>query len=385
MPNKDINLLEELDSISQIHILKRGDIDQIMVDFAKRILPSLRIERMNVWLFNPERTALISIGEYDIRTKEFTRDSVLHKHDFPVYFEGLSKNKVILAEDVYTHPLTMEFNDIYSKPHHICSLLDIPIRICGELMGVMCFEKTDTKKTFTPNEQSFCLSLSFVFASTMESRHRRAAQEKLEKAIKEKEILIAEVNHRVKNNFSILISLLRISKNKAKNKETILLLQEYEQRIFSMLKIHELFYQSSGIGMVNLSKYLSELVNELRISFPMYNHCIQMNIGNYEFALSSKKVLNLGLIVTEILLNSIKYAAEQTPNYNLSIEVHSTENNVVLITIGDNGAGFDFEAALAKNTLGVALIKDLADAIDVDMKVPSPNKCYYSFALKIDS
>lgn len=69
MINKDIDLLQELDSVSQIHFLNRSDIDQIMTDFAVRILPSLKIERMSVWLFNSFKTALISIGEYDTRTK----------------------------------------------------------------------------------------------------------------------------------------------------------------------------------------------------------------------------------------------------------------------------------------------------------------------------
>lgn len=381
MLSKDVDLLEELDSVSQIHFLKRSDIDQIMTDFAVRILSSLHIERMNVWLFNTDKTALISIGEYDTRTKQFAKNSVLFESDLPVYFEALRKNKIILAEDVLTDPVTRELSEGYSKPNHICSLMDIPLRISGELMGVMCFEKTDVQRRFSPNEQSFCLSLSFVLASTLESRHRRVAQEKLEVLLKEKEILIKEINHRVKNNFSILVSLIRLSKNKTKTNEARSILQDYEHRIFSMLKIHDLLNQSDDHTHINLSKYISELINEFRVSFPQFNHCVNTRIHNYEFTLSSKRVLHLGLMVTEILLNSVKYAAERTPNYELTVELNKLGDHLVLI-VGDNGAGFDFASESKKDSLGLPLIKDLSDSLEAEVKFPTIKNAYYNFSFK---
>ncbi len=381
MLNKDINLLEELDSVSQIHFLKRSDIDQIMLDFAKRILPSLQIERINIWLFNQQKNAIISIGEYDSRTKHFDKNSILREADYPTYFRSLRENKIIHAEDIYTHPLTKELNEDYSKPHDICSLLDIPLRISGELVGVICFEKTGTKKTFSHNEQSFCLSISFVLASTLESRHRRAAQARLEVLLQEKEMLVKEINHRVKNNFAILISLLRLSKNNAHTKESQVLLSEYEQRVYSMLKIHDLLNQSSSFSEVNLSKYIKELVNEFRVSFPQFNHCVNTRINNYDFSLSSKRTLNLGLIITEILLNSIKYAAE-TANYELTVELTDVNEHHMVLIIGDNGPGFDFEKESNKGGLGLPLIIDLSDSIDAEVKYPTLKKAYYTFVFK---
>ncbi|MDZ4665146.1 MAG: histidine kinase dimerization/phosphoacceptor domain -containing protein [Bacteroidota bacterium] len=383
MLEKDIHLLEELDSVSQIHFLDRNDIDHIMTDLAIRILPSLRIERMSVWLFNSEKTALISIGEYDTRTEKFNKNSVLHQNAIPIYFEALRKNKIIIAEDIYNHPATMELNEEYSKPNSICSLMDIPLRISGELIGVICFEKVDIKRVFTANEQSFCLSLSFVLASTLESRQRRVAQAKLEALLTEKETLVKEINHRVKNNFSILISLIRISKNKARTEESRTILQEYEQRLFSMLKIHDLLNQSYNHSEINLSKYITELVNEFRVSFPHFNHCVNTRINNYEFTLSSKRVLYLGLIVTEILLNSIKHAAANTPNYELTIELLEINDHHVNLTIGDNGPGFDFEKEVSKDSLGLPLIKDLSSAIDVDAKFPTLKNSNYTFFFKL--
>jgi serine phosphatase RsbU (regulator of sigma subunit) len=213
MPKSEINLLNELDNVSKIHPLEREDIDKIMLDMAKKIVLALKIERINVWLFNPEKSAMISIAEYDKRTKKYVKDSVLHRKDFPNYFKAISENKIIVVEDIYTNKFTNELNEAYSKPNNICSLLDIPLRIGGELMGVMCYEKTEVHKKFTQEEIGFCLSVSFVLASNLESRYRRAAQTKLEEVLSEKDALISQIN---KQN-------VKITKQKnivdAKNKE----------------------------------------------------------------------------------------------------------------------------------------------------------------------
>ncbi len=98
---------------------------------------------MNVWLFNTDHSALISIEEFDTRNKQFSKNSALLKKDYPIYFKALSANEIIIAENIYDHPFTKEFNENYSKQNSIYSLLDIPIRISGELVGVMCYKKTD--------------------------------------------------------------------------------------------------------------------------------------------------------------------------------------------------------------------------------------------------
>ncbi len=380
---KEVNLLEELNSISKIHFLKREDIDTIMIDFAKRILFCLKMERMNVWLFNQDQSALVSIGEYDMRTKHFSKNSILLKRDHPIYFKALVSNEIIIAEDICSHPLTKEFSDKYAKENDIRTLLDIPLRISGELVGVMCYEKTSIKKEFTKDEISFCLSVSFVMASNLESRKRRAAQDRLEKILQEKEVLLKEINHRVKNNFSILISLLRLRKNKVKSEESIALIEEYEQRVFSMLKIHDMLEKNNQFSQINLSEYIKALINEFRVTYPQINHNFKVNVSYLAFLISSKKAIHLGLIISEILLNSIKYASGKTKDYEVQIGLQQKSNNEIELQIGDNGSGFDFKELLNKHTLGLELIKDLADSLNMQSQFPVKNNCYYTFNFKI--
>ena len=100
--DSSINLLEELDNVSKIHLLEREDIDEMMIEFAKRITKTLHIERMSVWLFNTEKSAVISMGEYDQRNQSFQKENTLLKSDFPFFFNTLEENKILLAENIFS-------------------------------------------------------------------------------------------------------------------------------------------------------------------------------------------------------------------------------------------------------------------------------------------
>lgn len=286
-----------------------------------------------------------------------------------------------MVPNTYKHVSTEEFTDDYLNPNDIISLMDIPLRIEGELIGVMCFEKTGkTEKVFNDKEQAFAFSIALVFTSNMEARHRRAAQHKLEQALHEKDVLIKEINHRVKNNFSILISLLRIRKNQSPTPELKNILEEYEQRIFSMMKIQDLLFQSENYTSVNLSDYLKELISEFKSTHPEIAANIESNITHTEHSLPTKTAIHLGLLVTEIFINSFKYAYPNNKAYKFSIGLSTNKNHVSLM-IGDNGNGFDFGKLSKGNSLGLPLIKDLSESIEAKTDFPSPGNGFYKFLI----
>lgn len=375
MIQNPINLLEELDSASSLNSIKIDDIDALMLAFAKRITHVLKIERTNVWLFNEERDAMVSIGEYDDRNKQFTKNNIIYRNDCPNYIKAINRNKIIVVKNVLEHPYTNELNNTYSIPNHVISLMDIPLRICGELIGVFCFEKTGKiEKVFTEEEQTFAMSLAIVFASNLEAKYRRVAQEQLELALKEKELLIKEINHRVKNNLSILISLLRLAKAQNKNAKGSEVLQEFEQRIMAMLKIHDLLHESSNHTSVNLSDYIKEITHEFQQSFNQTK--IITEIKKVDLELTSKDALHIGLAVTEIFLNSIKYGIQNSINFNIYVKLSKINQKTTLV-IGNTGKGFDFEKKIQQNTLGLSIIKDLMEDLNITINYPTKKKCCY--------
>lgn len=382
MLDHSINLLEELDNISKVHWLESDDLDIIMKDFASHIVASLKIERVNIWLYGKDKNTIVSIGEYDSRTKKLKKDSILEKDKYPLYFNAIETNKIILAEDVHTNKATKEFSESYSKPNDIESLMDIPIRIAGELIGVICFEKILVRKKFNSKEQSFALSVALVLGSTLEARHRRAAQHKLDKLLTEKDLLIKEINHRVKNNFAVLIGLLRINKANTKSRDIEVVLDEYEQRILSMTKIHDMLCQSNSFANISLSDYLNELILEFQKSHPKIETAIIKHIDIVNCYLPSKEAIHIGLVITEILLNSIKHSLVNiNNNYKLFISLTQARDHNVHIKIGDNGNGFDFAEKIKMQKIGLQLIKDLVEGMGIKAVYPTVKDNMYEFTL----
>ena len=375
-----------MDDVSQIHILEREQIDEMMVVFASKIIRCLGIERMSVWLFNDEKTMLISMGEYDSRDNSFKKGTELLEADFPTYFAKLRENKIIIAENIYTHDATKELDNKYAKPNDIITLMDMPMRVAGELVGVMCCEKTgDVPIQFSGEQQTFALSVSLVFASNLEARYRRKAQFELTKLLEEKNLLINEMNHRIKNNFTILISLLRLSKGQSKSETAVLLIEEYEQRIFSMMKIHNLLFETGNHTTVDVARYLKELITEFKSSHPELAAGITGTIDDTDFSIQSKSGINIGLIVTEVFLNSIKYSQTEGKDFFLNLSFTQNGDSSYLLQISDSGTGFDFEEKIKENTLGLSLIEDLANDLDLTIEVPEPGLSRYSFVIPGDN
>ena len=358
-----INLLEELNSISKIHTLKRDDIDNLMVEFAQRILASLKIERMSVWLFNEAKDRVISMGEYDLPNKKFNKESTLLKAKYPHYFKSISENEILLVENVYRHPSTIELAKDYSLEKNVISLMDIPLRIGGELVGVICFEKTGSKeRIFNQNEQTFALSIAIVFASSLEARQRRAIQNKLDHELHEKILLVKEVHHRVKNNLTIISSLINLQSNKVKDKYHKALFEEHRSKIDSIAVIHELVYKSKSFSEINIRNYLTEIVNNLQQAYFSDREEVSVIMDLEEIIVELNIALPIGLIINEVITNAFKHAFKGRTSGKISIRLHKNENGVKLV-IADNGVGMELSDK-KDLSLGMDILSGLVDQID---------------------
>ena len=358
-----LNLLEEINSISKIHTLHREDIDNIMIEFAQRIIAVFKIERMSVWLFNPEKDAMVSMGEYDLRTRKFSKDNTLYKKNFPTYFKAISENEIILVENILTNDFTKELNNEYSVPNDIISLMDIPLRLAGEPIGVMCFEKTgDKERIFSKNEQVFAVSVSHVFTSNLEARHRRILQFKLDQELKEKEILIKEIHHQVKNNLSVVSSLINLQANRAKDSFHKALFGECRNKINTISGIHEIIYKSESFSEINLKDYFSKLISNLKSFYSTTEKNIELEYHIDSISLEIAQALHLALIINETITNCYKHAFSETNSGKIDISITSDNEQLVLI-VKDNGKGLK-EPAVKTDSLGMDIIDGLAEQLD---------------------
>jgi len=137
---------------------------------------------------------------------------------------------------------------------------------------------------------------------------RKRDEEKLKALIKEKEILVKEVHHRVKNNFSVISSLLNLQSHKIKDKEAHNIFIQSRDRIQSMSLIHEKLYQSQDIGSIDFAEYIKTLAKKLYYSQIEDTAEIKLTTELENVSLGMDQAIPCGLIVNEILTNTMKYA-----------------------------------------------------------------------------
>jgi len=360
----------ELDAITTSDLLFSASRDEILEEIGKKMAACMNVERVNIWMFNNEEECIDCIGNYNLKTKTFSKGEKLCMNDMPNYYGSLKQNRILLVDDVMTSPITAEIKDDYCKINGITAMMDLPIRMEGKLAGVMCYEYTKGTRDWEDHEVQFALAMNQVVSLALETRRRRKIQFDLVKALEEKELLLKEMHHRIKNNLSVLISLLRMQARESGNKEVQQNLAEAESRIFSMVKIHEQLYQTGNYLKVNLGVYLEQLIQEYENSVENINHVkFERNFSKIE--VDTSIAINLGLIAIEVLNNAIKHAFDLN---NGSNQIQITISNAGAhhqMAISDNGKGFNTLQAANGQSIGMSIVEDLVQQIDGEITIES--------------
>ncbi len=200
----------------------------------------------------------------------------------------------------------------------------------------------------------------------------------LEKSLKEKNILIKEVHHRVKNNMALISSLLSLQSNEIEDKQLQYLLQSSQNRIQSMAMVHEHIYRNDNLHDIHVNTYMTELIEYLMISLGRIDHNISLNIDIEDINLELDTLIPLGMLVNEIISNSFKYAFNGEGKFELSVILKSIEDNKFYLYIADNGPGFNSTNNSQKQgSIGLKLIKGLVEQIDGRVKIRTENKTAY--------
>ncbi len=193
---------------------------------------------------------------------------------------------------------------------------------------------------------------------------------RLDKQVKEKEILLKEVHHRVKNNLQIISSLLYLQSQKIKDKQTVSYLLDSRNRVLSMALVHENLYQSDNFAEVNLKNYIQSLTSELTHAYGNLENTVSLEVRVEPVPLTIDKAIPVGLIVNELVTNAIKYAFNGSKTGSISIEFKKLDPGKIEITIADNGKGLNSDISFEDmQTLGFTLVRSLVEQIDGTISV----------------
>jgi two-component sensor histidine kinase len=187
---------------------------------------------------------------------------------------------------------------------------------------------------------------------------RQKAEVKLRSALAEKEVLLKEVHHRVKNNLQIVSGLLLLHSQTLKDPELIRTLRESQNRVESISLIHKNLYTSPNIGQLDVAEYINNLASSIMMSYQVEQGRINLETNISEFTLNVDQAIACGLIINELLTNSLKHAFPQQQG-KITIDLQKVDTNIEM-TIQDNGVGLpDNLNWRYTDSLGLSLVYDL--------------------------
>ena len=185
-------------------------------------------------------------------------------------------------------------------------------------------------------------------------------------ALEEKQLLLKELHHRVKNNMQMIVSLIRLQKDKVKDNKLQDVLLTIQNRISAMSHLHELLFKQENVTHIDTYEYFDLMIEGIRDS---YHHDLKIEL-NIKAKLKMEEAIYCGLILNELITNSFKYAF---PEKDGTIEVSlKKENDYYILSVGDDGIGYD--TVKRSSSLGMTLVNALAKKqLKGDIKISSSN------------
>lgn len=203
-----------------------------------------------------------------------------------------------------------------------------------------------------------------VLSAIVDISDRKLREERIQATLKEKDILLGEVHHRVKNNLQVVHSLLDLQSSKITDPEALRLLKESQNRIRSMSLIHQTLYESKDFGRVDFGSFLDTLVPTLVTSYSIDPGRISLSIETAEVSLPIVAAIPCGLIVNELVSNALKHAFPEGRMGHIAIRLTSEPDNVVTLSVSDDGVGIGDEMDLENSTtLGLQLVTLLGEQL----------------------
>ena len=200
---------------------------------------------------------------------------------------------------------------------------------------------------------------------------KKIATDKLKASVREKEILIQEIHHRVKNNMQIISSLLNLQSRYVEDEEAVDVLKESQNRVKSMAMIHEKLYQSEDLTQINFADYIQSLVSNLLYSYNIKSGHIKPVLEVDDVNLNIETAVPCGLIISELVSNSLKYAFPDGMKGEIFVSLKLVEEMYELI-ISDNGIGLPDNLDLKHiESLGLLLVTSLTEQIDGEITIKS--------------
>lgn len=225
----------------------------------------------------------------------------------------------------------------------------------------------------------FLLVGALIFSMVVIKAHEQQ-NKALSSSLEEQRILLAEVNHRVKNNMAVIISLINMKKSSTNNSETLSALTEIQDQVMSMALVHRKIYEEKNKNAVDIKSFIDELSAGIANSFPRENKVI-ITSQIQDVQLDVSKAIPFGLILNELITNSMKHAFEGIAEPGIQIDLRNDQSGNMILKFTDNGVGISTDSINNEDKLGMMLIRSLVDQLDGQSGIKSDSG--FNFEMKI--
>jgi two-component sensor histidine kinase/PAS domain-containing protein len=223
------------------------------------------------------------------------------------------------------------------------------------------------------NQVATAIRSSFLYHQAQhEIKVRTQTEALIQETLSEKEVLLKEIHHRVKNNLQVISSMLNLQINQSSSPSSIEILRESQNRVRAMALIHEKLYQSNDLAHIDFKAYLQNLVSTLTQTYRTDFRKVQVQVVGNVMTLDIDRAIPCGLIVNELVSNSFKYAFSDGRTGQVRVECNVNSGGVYHLSVSDNGPGLpaDFDHQTSPS-LGLKLVNSLVEQIEGRMQVDS--------------
>ncbi len=245
--------------------------------------------------------------------------------------------------------------------------LGVPLKAKNEVIGAIVVQSFTDEDAYGEDELEI---LKFASDQIGLSIERKQTDEKIKASLEEKIVLLKEIHHRVKNNLQVISSLLYLQSKYLKDKDSLAVFLESQNRVRSMSLVHEKLYQSENLAKINLRQYLQDLTRYLFRSYNIDPERIQLKTKIDNVALDIDSAIPLGLIINELVSNSLKYAFPENRSGEVCISLKATRDAGYLLKVTDNGIGIKkYLDEPNKKSLGLQLVDTLVDQLQGRLEI----------------
>ncbi len=208
----------------------------------------------------------------------------------------------------------------------------------------------------------FALGIVFYFYKKLQSKNTI-----ITKALEEKNTLLKEIHHRVKNNLQVISSLLNLQSRYIDDNKALEAIQLGKSRVMSMALIHQRLYQKDNLVNINAKEYIEQLSHELFNTYKIKEENIHLNLNVDDINIDVDKMVPIGLIINELVTNSLKYAFVENQKGIITVVLKNDDENKLLLSVEDNGKGFDEDLINNNKSFGYRLIQSFSKKLNAEL------------------